>query len=405
MGPAFPLFIALGSLVALVMALKGQDGKDGRDGADVGPLPPLPPLPQLPQLPPPSQFPPIRPTVPPSGFCSQVDKDFIVLVLKLGKSGKATLEQIDKAIALANKCNLRVEVQKLEDLRVATLERMLLEKQKSKKTGKPPKPTNVTKETKDYVCGILPGKGFACRPKNSTWKKLAMLFQTALNVATTKTPGPAETAKLTKVDGRIGPKTALLFQKITPHVPALRLIPSSLATPEAISLNIEELTKQLHSYINSRGGSPSIPSVKEVEKTITSGPAQVSPLPGVSWGQWAEFVRCMAGRGGAKGLGIFKLNPARLKQLGFTKMPSDKRSQVEIFSADVRERCAEILASDLRELVGKEVAPGVPLTLSGLLALCKQAGTKGAASWVMNPEDRERFPNTTEAFACANGIF
>ena len=384
MGPAFPLFIAMGGLVALVVAL-------GRRGAGAAPAPA--PTPVRPSLP------------PPSPLCTPANLAFIVNVLSAAQSGKATLEMLNKAIELAQRCDKPAQESALVAEKKKILAKAAKERAKAERTGRPPKATKVTKETGDFVCGVLPGKGFACRPKNVAWKNKARAFQNALNIATTKTPGPRETAKLVSVDGRIGPKTALLFQKIKGFVNKLKLIPNSLATPERISDNIDDLTKILREYINSRGGSPSIPSESEIRSAISG--AMVSPLPGVDPNQWVEFMRCMIGRGPAKGIGPFKLSPKRLRALGITRMPSDRQGQIEIFGLCMRECAKQIMGSPLRDFVGQEVTAdsGVRITMSGLLALCKCAGPKGALSWLTNPEERERFPNTSEAFIACNGIF
>ncbi len=47
----------------------------------------------------------------------------------------------------------------------------------------------------------------------------------------------------------------------------------------------------------------------------------------------------------------------------------------------------------------------IPVTMSGLLAVMRNAGTKNAEKWLDVEEDRRKFPNTTDAFKRANGCF
>jgi hypothetical protein len=53
--------------------------------------------------------------------------------------------------------------------------------------------------------------------------------------------------------------------------------------------------------------------------------------------------------------------------------------------------------------------PGVEhnqtITLSGMLGVIQYAGLDGATSWLEHPNDRKRFPHTTQAFLHTNGVF
>lgn len=73
--------------------------------------------------------------------------------------------------------------------------------------------------------------------------------------------------------------------------------------------------------------------------------------------------------------------------------------QVQVFEQDMKERCDAIHRGELSSFISSEV------TLSGILALTHSAGIKGALSWLLNGEDAEKFPNTTQNFARANGVF
>ena len=73
--------------------------------------------------------------------------------------------------------------------------------------------------------------------------------------------------------------------------------------------------------------------------------------------------------------------------------------QEQIFTEDMKERCTKIHHGELSSFLCDDV------TLSGVLGLTHCAGIKGAISWLSNESDMERFPNTTQIFSRANGIF
>ena len=70
------------------------------------------------------------------------------------------------------------------------------------------------------------------------------------------------------------------------------------------------------------------------------------------------------------------------------------------------------LAPTVAEKLGTYIGATVPLddveyqvSLSGLLGLVSRAGMNGAKSWLENPTDRAKYPNTTKGFIRTNGIF
>ena len=388
---AAPIILVVGIIGLIALMVGGKK-------AHAGPARELPPGP----LPPP---------VPET--CTPADHTFVSNILIAAQKRTATIEQIDKAIATGTDCNWDSEILQLKAERAGTLRDQSKVIEKAEETGIV-RPVDIKAEEPDYVCGILPGKGYACRAKNSKWRAKAKKFQMALNIAATKLPAiareeryrpglatRAETPKLIKLDGRIGNKTVLLLKKVAPRIDltgfsALKVMAAS-ATPERISKNLTILTATLTRYVQLKSGKAPSPVSGE-----SSNPA---PLPGVSPEQWGSFVRCMKGRGGEKGLGMFKMNPARLKKLGVKSFPKDTKGQYELFAHDMREQAKAVLVSPyLRNAVGQEVG-GTVISLSGVLALMKQAGPKGAVSWLKKPKDRKKFPNTTEAFNASNGIF
>ena len=80
------------------------------------------------------------------------------------------------------------------------------------------------------------------------------------------------------------------------------------------------------------------------------------------------------------------------------------RIQYGIFKTSMTEYRDAIVKGKLTELLGQNIG-GESLTMSGLIGLASQAGIKGAKSWIAEPEDRKRFPHTTQTFINTNGIF
>lgn len=123
--------------------------------------------------------------------------------------------------------------------------------------------------------------------------------------------------------------------------------------------------------------------------------------------EWKEFVRVMAVNSPLDEGGMFRMNAKRIESYG----PGDSfrgntELQYDIFKREMELYRDLILKTPkLRRWIGASLSSGEAVTSSGLLALLKQAGVKGALSWLNNESDRERFPNTTSAFARANGIF
>ena len=97
-------------------------------------------------------------------------------------------------------------------------------------------------------------------------------------------------------------------------------------------------------------------------------------------------------------LGTFK------PPLTFDRFISSPRIQYKILRKSLATYHDDIIKSGLDKLLDGDIA-GEPLTMSGLIGLVSQAGIKGAKSWIGNPEERARFPHTTEIFIKTNDIF
>ncbi len=93
-----------------------------------------------------------------------------------------------------------------------------------------------------------------------------------------------------------------------------------------------------------------------------------------------------------------------VEPLSMERFLSTPRIQYNVFKTSMTEYRDAAVKSGLNKLIGKDIG-GEPLTMSGLLGLASQAGIKGAKSWLCKPQERERFPHTTQTFLETNGIF
>jgi hypothetical protein len=325
------------------------------------------------------------PALPPSAgpTCSAEEMKFLGTVISSAKKGTANTELLKKALVIAQYCSTR-ETQLF----------LLTAIKKLKKDAEKIKATPELVRSPDRSAEPIP-KGPDGRPlwtmradKRAKWygKPVAIAnFPVVLAVfeglqrAIGVTPGKEPL----KIDGRIGEDTkeAFVFRMWDREFTKFPTTAASLAA------NAAKYTEVLL-----KGYTPA--------QVGHYGMEHKSPLPGVSPQRWASFVTNMKGRGSPKGLGMFKMNPTRLQKLGISKFPTTTEGQYKLFIRDMQHLTKGILKSNyLSNAVSEEI------TLSGVLALAKQGGLKGAKSWLQNSEDREKFPNTTKAFLAANGIF
>jgi len=171
-------------------------------------------------------------------------------------------------------------------------------------------------------------------------------------------------------------------------------------------------------------------AVKEVEKTLPS--RLESRLEGVSDDAWSEYVSySKQGRlttiSPGYHLGYFLLGMESLQDLGYAinvkrqdykgrlvkkgewagpysleGFLSDPMLQYEAFARKTKNDANYILKRH-SDKIGMEFE-GKQATLSGLVAVAKQAGLSGMEKW-MTETSEKRKPNTTKAYLLANGIF
>lgn len=162
----------------------------------------------------------------------------------------------------------------------------------------------------------------------------------------------------------------------------------------------------------------------------------LSPIVGVSNAQWQTFVKRMkngrmASISPAFKLGFFHIGMRRLEDLGWAKdvhrgewkgrsvwvgefvdadletFLRNPRFQYDVFESSMKDYAFKA-KNRYANAIGREIDLGdnkAIVTWSGLLGLAHQAGLKAVDSWLKNPEDREKFPNTTRIFARVTGIF
>jgi len=83
---------------------------------------------------------------------------------------------------------------------------------------------------------------------------------------------------------------------------------------------------------------------------------------------------------------------------------ASSKLQYEAFVKSVLDYLPVLTSPRFAVFVGR-VIDGKRITLSGLIAVAHAAGIDGLKSWLANPADREKYPNTTAAFIKSTEIF
>ena len=155
-----------------------------------------------------------------------------------------------------------------------------------------------------------------------------------------------------------------------------------------------------------------------------------SPFSEISHDAWTKFATFMRAdpekqkTGYARGrYGMFQMGTRRLVDFGLMANPrkkpdgtwtadwtinvkkflADPKLQYKLFTRSM-ENFRNLILERYRNAIGTKL-DGQPASLSGLLAVAHFAGIDGLGKWLSNPELRERFKATSEAYMKANGIF
>lgn len=135
-----------------------------------------------------------------------------------------------------------------------------------------------------------------------------------------------------------------------------------------------------------------------------------SPFEGVPNDAWDRFVSSLETEKpdyeGPKHVGRYHHSKERLSQLKIDDVSTPEKQYDALVKdlADSREKSGALIREF--ELTPIQIDGGEQIaTLSGILAVVKSAGLDHARSWFTNPEDRKKFPKTSEMFIKANGAF
>jgi hypothetical protein len=142
-----------------------------------------------------------------------------------------------------------------------------------------------------------------------------------------------------------------------------------------------------------------------------------SPIGGVSDASWRQFVARLSRESpqfnSSRHVGQYRQRRERLAELGIDPgaIHGSGIAQRAALDADLADAHNHAAAGGvLSEHLGRPLAvPGrdapEKLTLSGLLGVIQCAGLEGAVGWLERPNDRKRYPHTTQAFLHTNGVF
>jgi hypothetical protein len=155
------------------------------------------------------------------------------------------------------------------------------------------------------------------------------------------------------------------------------------------------------------------PTAPETVQALAPG----SPLPGVSDEAWRQFVMCLERESpqfeSSRHVGQYRQRRERLADLGIHPRAiqgsaSAQRAALDVDLADAHDHAVKggVLAEHLNRSIQVPGHEGlVTITLSGLLGVIQCAGLDGAVGWLERPNDRKRYPHTTQAFLRSNGVF
>lgn len=149
-----------------------------------------------------------------------------------------------------------------------------------------------------------------------------------------------------------------------------------------------------------------------VAATIRAPAVAPPPIDGVEPDEWQAFAKALHTKDPTyrsdRHLGAYEHHRQRLRALGIPEAQlATEDGQYQALCSDVADytkKCKGLISDFTGDAV--EVNGQVhPITMSGLLGVLKAAGPAGAEGWLKNPEDRAKFPRTTETFLRTNNCF
>ena len=158
-----------------------------------------------------------------------------------------------------------------------------------------------------------------------------------------------------------------------------------------------------------------LPEAADRTRSLAPG----SPIPGVSDPAWCAFVvrlkRESPQFSSSRHVGQYRQRRERLAELGIDPAAIEGSAQAQRTALDVdladayrHGAAGEVFAQHLGRsitLPGREGTETITITLSGVLGVIQCAGLEGAVGWLERPNDRKRYPHTTQAFQHTNGVF
>ena len=142
-----------------------------------------------------------------------------------------------------------------------------------------------------------------------------------------------------------------------------------------------------------------------------------SPIHGVPDGKWREFVMLLERESpqfaSTRHVGQYRQRRERLAELGIDPRviqgsAAAQRAALDTDLSNAHHHAAEggLFSEHLRRSIAVPGLEGTAtISLSGLLGVIQCAGLDGAVGWLERPNDRKRYPHTTQAFLRTNGVF
>jgi len=155
-----------------------------------------------------------------------------------------------------------------------------------------------------------------------------------------------------------------------------------------------------------------MPQVAEQTSALALG----SPIPHASDDAWRQFVQRLQREeptfSSSRHVGQYRQRRERLAELGIdpASILGSAVAQRSALDVDLADAHGHAVAGGLVDHLGRGLSvPGhegtATITLSGLLGVIQCAGLEGAVGWLEKPNDRRRYPHTTQAFLRTNGVF
>lgn len=189
------------------------------------------------------------------------------------------------------------------------------------------------------------------------------------------------------------------------HWPVRIVIVDSLPVPQPTGLPPETVA-QMQEAAGLHG-------VADQTRALAPG----SPIHGVPDGKWREFVMLLERESpqfaSTRHVGQYRQRRERLAELGINPhaihgSAAAQRAALDADLANAHHHAAEggLFSEHLRRSISVPGLDGTAaITLSGMLGVIQCAGLDGAVGWLERPNDRKRYPHTTQAFLRTNGVF